>query len=935
MKRMTRNLLAMLLALLMAFGFVPGALALVETETEIIEAEPEPAVEEPEEPEAEEPEEMVIVKPDPPLIRTDAVPKPTNLHWGDSDYYLSGGEAHWDAVAGASYYIVSLRTKNGGKPSPRGYQSIRTTSTSYSFSSYELGTGELDGDPYVFTVTAVDAQGRGSYEAVSAPIELFNMPYNPTCSPYAGGTVTSTSKRIFKGGIVTFTAVPTDGYVFVKWVETDPSSGMTFDWEGDPSIDYQYCPDDGYYTTLTAVFEKGYQASTDTATVVSKIYVAPPEEPVGGDLIKGLRLPVFTKDADYYDCRDLGYTLTSVICWLDSTGKTIYASDAKRFVAGETYWCRIGAQLKSGSNFPGYNLSFCQDPDRENNPWHYIPVFYVDGEAFPTETRTFNNVGLAHSSTNVVTEFRYKASGWGQDGQRSVYYIRVSRDDVRKAKGLNTIDGDLYYFDLDTGYQQFGWQTVAGDKYYFDPNNGIAVTGEKTIDGKKYSFTDKGVLREGWEITGSGYQEVRKYYEDGQLAIGWKQIDGKWYYFSVEGRMQTGWVYTGTDKCYFFGVASYGMEPGVMQTGWLNLDGYWYYLNSAMTIGWAKINNKWYYFSPYGQMKTGWIVVNSVEVYYLDDNGVMQTGWLQQGNRWYYLDPTSGRRADGWRTINGKKYFFDDAGVMVTGWFKYDTGKYYYMGNGAMQTGWAKVDNKWYYLGTDGLMQTGWIQIGSKWYYCDSNGVMQTDWVQIGGKWYYFDQSGVYQPDKQRIVEGWQSNANGYWYQNADGTYPVNQWKQIGGKWYHFDSKGYMQTGWQQLGGAWYYLGTNGVMTTGMATIGGKKYYFDSNGVMQTGWVQIGSKKYYFDSKGVMFTGWLELGGKWYYLDSSGVMSVSWKEIGGKWFYFNGSGVMLTGWQQISGKWYYFGSNGAMVTGTQTIGGKTYTFDSNGVWTGA
>ena len=52
----------------------------------------------------------------------------------------------------------------------------------------------------------------------------------------------------------------------------------------------------------------------------------------------------------------------------------------------------------------------------------------------------------------------------------------------------------------------------------------------------------------------------------------------------------------------------------------------------------------------------------------------------------------------------------------------------------------------------------------------------------------------------------WIKNSTGWWYQNADGSYPRNQWQMINGSWYHFDWNGYMQTGWLQLGNTWYYL---------------------------------------------------------------------------------------------------------------------------------
>ena len=70
------------------------------------------------------------------------------------------------------------------------------------------------------------------------------------------------------------------------------------------------------------------------------------------------------------------------------------------------------------------------------------------------------------------------------------------------------------------------------------------------------------------------------------------------------------------------------------------------------------------------------------------------------------------------------------------------------------------------------------------------------------------------------IVAGWKKNSNGWWYQNADGTYPKSAWQKIDGEWYHFDSKGYMQTGWQKISGKWYYFNTGGDIVTGCYKIG-------------------------------------------------------------------------------------------------------------------
>lgn len=177
----------------------------------------------------------------------------------------------------------------------------------------------------------------------------------------------------------------------------------------------------------------------------------------------------------------------------------------------------------------------------------------------------------------------------------------------------------------------------------------------------------------------------------------------------------------------------------------------------------------------------------------------------------------------------------------------------------------------------------------------------------------------------------WVQDSNGWWYRQADGSYPANKWAQIEGSWYYFNKSGYMQTSWQQIGGKWYYLGTNGVMTTGWQKVGGVWYYFNDSGIMQTGWQQIDKSWYYFNGSGAMQTGWLQTGGKWYYLKSSGVMATGWVSVGGTWYHMNTTGVMQTGWQHIDGNWYYLKSSGGMAIGWYQVGSMWYYSNSSGV----
>lgn len=50
----------------------------------------------------------------------------------------------------------------------------------------------------------------------------------------------------------------------------------------------------------------------------------------------------------------------------------------------------------------------------------------------------------------------------------------------------------------------------------------------------------------------------------------------------------------------------------------------------------------------------------------------------------------------------------------------------------------------------------------------------------------------------------WKQDNIGWWYQNDDGSYPINTWIEDGYYWYHFNPDGYMQTGWIQLDDGWY-----------------------------------------------------------------------------------------------------------------------------------
>ena len=132
---------------------------------------------------------------------------------------------------------------------------------------------------------------------------------------------------------------------------------------------------------------------------------------------------------------------------------------------------------------------------------------------------------------------------------------------------------------------------------------------------------------------------------------------------------------------------------------------------------------------------------------------------------------------------------------------------------------------------------------------------------------------------KEGNQEGWKKNATGWWYVNADGSYPTNKWQKINNVWYYFDSNGYMKANsWHKHSdGYWYYLLPNGAMATGWVLISNKWYYFKEDGKMATGWVKYKEHWYYLDyQKGEMVSNaFIQSADKkgWYYLKSDGTMA--------------------------------------------------------------
>ena len=190
-------------------------------------------------------------------------------------------------------------------------------------------------------------------------------------------------------------------------------------------------------------------------------------------------------------------------------------------------------------------------------------------------------------------------------------------------------------------------------------------------------------------------------------------------------------------------------------------------------------------------------------------------------------------------------------------------------------------------------------------------------------------------PDPVPVEGEWMSDARGWWYRRADGSFPKDATLVIGGSVYRFDEFGYMRTGWVKDQGLWFYHQASGAQAVGWVRQGMSWFYLDEiTGAMATGWLHLGSSWFYMSPEGVMTTGWVRVGGSWFFLNpDSGAMATGWMMVRGSWYYFDPvDGAMVTGWLRVGDSWYFLKDSGVMVTGWVWIGGTWYFFSDSGRW---
>ena len=415
------------------------------------------------------------------------------------------------------------------------------------------------------------------------------------------------------------------------------------------------------------------------------------------------------------------------------------------------------------------------------------------------------NLNKEHIESHTKTFVKVK----GDDNKD---HYKLSEESQQYVDGIYEIrfnDGCRWKLHFDkNGYLNTGWQNDNGSWYYFDPNYFLAIRDTP------YQITDESNNTWVYYFDRDGIMQTEYWYP--------REV-GIWSYFDKDGHMVYGWNQIAYDQKDY--QTHYFDSEGIELVGWQKIDGKWYYFDKnvetygIMETGWLLYENTWYYLKATGEMASDeWVDGGK---YYVDANGVYIPGkvkvtgsWLKDNTGWWYRNTDGTYPRNQWQYIDGNWYHFDQNGYMQTGWLQLGNTWYYLKPSGAMAIGWEKVGGDWYYLNSSGAMQTGWLQLGNTWYYLKSSGAMASnEWVDGGV--YYVDANGIYIPGKTQTTGSWQKDNTGWWYRNADGSYPTDKWEEINSKWYHFNTSGYMETGWITTGDLWYHLAESGELTCG------------------------------------------------------------------------------------------------------------------------
>lgn len=574
---------------------------------------------------------------------------------------------------------------------------------------------------------------------------------------------------------------------------------------------------------------------------------------------------------------------------------------------------------------------------------------------------------------------RWYSDGWDWESgkRRYVYY----GDDGAIVTGLHTINGVMYYFNLD-GQMVYNYSFTNDGKAYVSDGNGNAheITGVdkwvqydgiyyylkdgqfmkdcvEKINNVSYGFDGSGRMRtngiffivgedgtsisyaadangaliiNGWED--NWYSNSYFFGEDGRGYTGMKVINNKQYYFSG-GELQTNCIVTYNDVNYRCSLD--GLLTELQNNAWTLVDGHWYYVEDGTVLRQCvrKIGINTFVFNSDGKLASYGrqyvFIGNEIVAVGANTDGTLLTNqWinfkLDEGKEAVYAYAGSdGKLYNGLQTINGKQYYFSD---------------YIMMKNRAVKD--YQQDGKLYLVDAAGIASevsgTGWKQLGADYYYVDGDFFITGNIQYINGRYYGFDYNG--KCIETGLVEGnLDDGLYGRYYIQADGSLLKNgTWTDAKGQVYYFDADGCSYNGWKVIDGKKYYFSLGLIMKNEIAYEDNVACILRANGEVHDAidgqWNYVDGYYYYLINGQGCADEIVTINGVLYAFDEYGRMrantiAVVYNEGDAAVCCATASGALVTGWYTDStGTTYYFGKDGIGYDGLHYIDGKLYQF---------